>query len=44
MRLANLIILVSDLERSEKFYRDTLGLKDDRDEFVFFDASGFPGD
>jgi|HubBroStandDraft_6_1064221.scaffolds.fasta_scaffold1057404_2 catechol 2,3-dioxygenase-like lactoylglutathione lyase family enzyme len=43
MRLANLIILVSDLERSEKFYRDTLGLKETgriEGEFVFFDAGG----
>lgn len=43
MRLANLIILVSDLEKSEKFYRDTLGLKETgriEGEFVFFDAGG----
>ncbi len=43
MRLANVIVLVSDLERSRKFYRDTLGLKETgsvEGEFVFFDAGG----
>lgn len=41
MRLANVIILVSDLGRAERFYRDTLGLKETgrvEEEFVFFDA------
>jgi len=43
MRLANVIILVGNLERAERFYRDTLGLKETRrveGEFVFFDAGG----
>jgi len=43
MKLANVILLVSDLQRSEKFYRDTLGLKvtgNVEGEFVFFDAGG----
>ncbi|HEV2390126.1 MAG TPA: VOC family protein [Nitrososphaerales archaeon] len=43
MRLANVIILVSDLDRAERFYRDTLGLKETgrvEREFVFFDAGG----
>jgi catechol 2,3-dioxygenase-like lactoylglutathione lyase family enzyme len=43
MRLANVIILVSDLDRSERFYRDILGLKETGrvdGEFVFFDAGG----
>jgi catechol 2,3-dioxygenase-like lactoylglutathione lyase family enzyme len=41
MRLANLILPVSDLGKSEAFYRDTLGLKEQGNvpgEFVFFDA------
>jgi catechol 2,3-dioxygenase-like lactoylglutathione lyase family enzyme len=45
MRLANLIIPVSDLQRSEKFYRDTLGLKETgriEGEFVFFDVAESP--
>jgi len=43
MRLANVIILVSDLDRAERFYRDTLGLKETgriEGEFVFLDAGG----
>lgn len=43
MRLANVIILVDDLERSQRFYHDVLGLKETRrveGEFVFFDAGG----
>jgi len=43
MRLANLILRVSDLEKSAKFYRDTLGMKEQGSvpgEFVFFDAGG----
>lgn len=43
MKLANVIILVSDLERAGRFYRDTLGLKETgrvEGEFVFFDAGG----
>jgi len=38
---ANVIIVVSDLDRAEKFYRDTLGLKEAgriEGEFVFFDT------
>lgn len=41
MKLANLILPVSDLERSAKFYRDVLGMKETgrvANEFVFFDA------
>ena len=43
MKLANVIILVSDLGRAETFYRDTLGLKETgkvEGEFIFFDAGG----
>jgi len=43
MRLANLILRVSDLERSARFYRDTLGMREQGrvpGEFVFFDAGG----
>jgi catechol 2,3-dioxygenase-like lactoylglutathione lyase family enzyme len=43
MKLANVIILVSDLERAGRFYCDTLGLKETgrvEGEFVFFDAGG----
>ncbi len=43
MRLSNVIIRVSDLERAERFYRDTLGLKETgrvEGEFIFFDAGG----
>jgi catechol 2,3-dioxygenase-like lactoylglutathione lyase family enzyme len=43
MRLANVIIPVSNLDRAEGFYRDTLGLRETgrvEGEFVFFDAGG----
>jgi len=43
MKLANVIVLVSDLERSANFYGETLGLKETGrvpGEFVFFDAGG----
>jgi catechol 2,3-dioxygenase-like lactoylglutathione lyase family enzyme len=43
VKLANVIIRVSDLERSRTFYRETLGLKETGTvdgEFVFFDAGG----
>lgn len=43
MRLANVIILVSDLDRAERFYGETLGLKETgrvEGEFIFFDAGG----
>jgi len=43
MRLANVIILVGNLERAERFYRDTLGLQETgrvEGEFVFLDAGG----
>ena len=43
MRLANVIILVRNLERAERFYRDTLGLKETgrvEGEFVFLNAGG----
>lgn len=41
MKLTNVILPVSDLERSASFYRDTLGLEETGrvpGEFVFFDA------
>ena len=41
MKLSNVILLVKDLDKSEKFYRDSLGLKESgrvEGEFVFFDA------
>lgn len=43
MKLANVILLVSDLERSAEFYRDILGLEERGrvpGEFVFFEAGG----
>ena len=41
MKLSNVIILVTDLERSAKFYGETLGMKETGrvpNEFVFFAA------
>lgn len=43
MKLANVIIIVSDLEESAKFYGETLMMKETGrvpGEFVFFDAGG----
>ncbi len=43
MKLNNVIVRVSDLERSASFYNDILGLKESgrvEGEFVFFDAGG----
>lgn len=43
MKLANVIVVVSDLERSAKFYGETLMMKERGrapGEFVFFDAGG----
>jgi catechol 2,3-dioxygenase-like lactoylglutathione lyase family enzyme len=43
VKLGNIIIMVSDLARSEESYRDTLGLKESgrvEGEFVFFDTGG----